>query len=93
MWRMAQEIRAAGFIPAADETFFLDSIGEFGELTTRQREIVTRLLAGERVGGIARDMYLSPSTIRNHLSAVFRKFGVHSQVELISLLKNPSGSP
>jgi DNA-binding CsgD family transcriptional regulator len=89
MWRMAQEIRAAGFLPAADETFSLGSIKEFAELTTRQREIVTRLLAGERVGEIARDMYLSPSTIRNHLTAVFRKFGVHSQVELISLLKNP----
>ena len=92
MWRMAQEIRAAGFLPALEETISLGSIGEFSELTARQREIVTRLLGGERVTEIARDMYLSPSTVRNHLTAVFRRFGVHSQLELISLLKNVSGA-
>jgi DNA-binding CsgD family transcriptional regulator len=88
MWRIAQEVRAAGLIPAAGETLAPGPIKEFGEMTTRQREIVTRLLAGERVGEIAREMYLSPSTVRNHLTAVFRRFGVHSQLELVSVLKN-----
>lgn len=55
------------------------------------KEIVVKLVAGKRVPEIAREMYLSPSTIRNHLTAVFRRFGVHSQVELITLLKRPSG--
>jgi DNA-binding NarL/FixJ family response regulator len=31
-------------------------------------------------------MYLSPNTVRNHLSAVFMKFGVHSQEELLEFL-------
>jgi DNA-binding CsgD family transcriptional regulator len=88
MWRIAQEVRAAGLIPAAGETLPRGQIKEFSEMTSRQREIVTRLLAGERVGEIAREMYLSPSTVRNHLTAVFRRFGVHSQLELISVVKD-----
>jgi DNA-binding CsgD family transcriptional regulator len=93
MWRIAVEVRAAGLTPALGETFPLDPIKEFGEMSTRQREIVARLAAGERVKEIARDMYLSPSTVRNHLTAVFRRFGVHSQLELISVLKDLSAPP
>ena len=59
--------------------------------STRQSEILTRLLRGERVSGIADDLYLSPSTVRNHLTAIYRKFGVHSQAELLAkLLRGPS---
>ena len=57
------------------------------ELSSRQWEIVCRLQRGERVPGIARTMYLSPSTVRNHLTAVFRKFGVNSQEELLAHLR------
>lgn len=57
------------------------------ELSDRQLEIVSRLLAGERVPTIARVMYLSQKTVRTHLSHVFRKFGVHSQAELLEMLR------
>jgi EAL domain-containing protein (putative c-di-GMP-specific phosphodiesterase class I)/DNA-binding CsgD family transcriptional regulator len=56
------------------------------ELPERQHEIVQRLLRGERVPTIARDLYLSQSTVRNHLCSIFRKFGVNSQEELLRLL-------
>jgi DNA-binding CsgD family transcriptional regulator len=58
--------------------------------STRQSEILTRLLRGERVPDIANALYLSPSTVRNHLTAIYRKFGVHSQPELLAkLLRGP----
>jgi DNA-binding NarL/FixJ family response regulator len=44
-------------------------------------------LRGERVSTIAADLYLSASTIRNHLSAIFAKAGVHSQTELLALYR------
>jgi PAS domain S-box-containing protein len=56
------------------------------ELSARQTEIVARLAAGERPADIARSMFLSPSTVRNHLTAVYRKFGVHSQAQLLAAL-------
>ena len=58
-----------------------------GDLSERQQEIVERLLRGERVPGIAAEMHLSPATVRNHLTRVFEKYGVHSQAEMIALLR------
>jgi len=55
-------------------------------LSTRQWEIVTRLVRGERIEDIAAALYLSPSTVRNHLTAIYRKFGVHSQAEFLAKL-------
>ena len=61
-----------------------------GNFSTRQWEILTRLVRGERVEEIAADLYLSPSTVRNHLAAIYKKFGVHSQTELLArLLRAP----
>ena len=57
-----------------------------GNFSTRQWEILTRILRGKRVAEIAADLYLSPSTVRNHLAAIYKKFGVHSQTELVATL-------
>jgi PAS domain S-box-containing protein len=61
-----------------------------GNFSTRQWEILTRLVRGERVEDIAADLYVSPSTVRNHLAAIYKKFGVHSQTQLLAkLLRAP----
>jgi PAS domain S-box-containing protein len=57
-------------------------------LSPRQREVVDRLLRGERMPAIAAAMYLSQSTVRNHLSSVFKHFGVGSQAELLATLRS-----
>ena len=53
------------------------------ELSNREREVARALLSGYRVTTIARHLFLSPSTVRNHLSSMFHKVGVESQAELI----------
>lgn len=58
------------------------------KLTTRETDIICRLMDGDRVPAIARELYLSQSTVRNHLSGAFRKLGVRSQQELIDLLRD-----
>lgn len=63
------------------------SLPEAAQLTPRQVEILKRLLAGDRVPRIARDLYVSQSTVRNHLSLIYRRFAVHSQDELLHLLR------
>lgn len=74
----------------ADTLAQFDAAGVKGaeKLTTREMDIVMRLMDGDRVPAIARDMYLSQSTIRNHLSSVFRKLGVSSQQQLIDLIRD-----
>ena len=57
-------------------------------LSARELDVVTRLHAGDRVPTIAKALFLSPSTVRNQLSSVFTKTGVHSQQELLDLLRN-----
>jgi DNA-binding NarL/FixJ family response regulator len=54
------------------------------QLSPREREILDALAAGQRVGNIAQAFGISAFTVRNHLKAIFRKLGVHSQVELLA---------
>jgi PAS domain S-box-containing protein len=63
-----------------------DPLG-IGQLTTREMEIVTLLASGDRVPSISRRLFLSQSTIRSHLSTIFRKFEVRSQSQLLDLLR------
>jgi DNA-binding CsgD family transcriptional regulator len=56
-------------------------------LTKREKDVLQLLLDGRRVSSIARTLYLSPQTVRNHLKAIFRKLGAHSQAELLDNLR------
>jgi len=55
-------------------------------LSQREREILRAVSSGQRVASIASLLGISPHTVRNHLKAIFRKVGVHSQVELLGHL-------
>jgi PAS domain S-box-containing protein len=83
--RLASQIEASGILAPVIETAAVLGIPATAELSPRQWEIASRLVQGERVATIAAEMYLSQSTVRNHLSAIFQKFGVHSQRELLVL--------
>jgi DNA-binding CsgD family transcriptional regulator len=61
-------------------------------LPLRQREIVAALVQGYRASEIATSMFVSESTVRSHLSAIFKAFGVRSQKELHSLLLSSTHS-
>jgi DNA-binding CsgD family transcriptional regulator len=63
------------------------SIPGLSNLTTRELEIVMRLLEGDRPPAIARNLHLSQSTVRNHLASVFVKIGVNSQQELLDAFR------
>jgi DNA-binding CsgD family transcriptional regulator len=58
------------------------------DLTTREREMFTRLIAGYRVSSIAEDLVLSPSTVRTHLASIFAKLGVSNQSGLLDAVRS-----
>lgn len=82
LWHLTADVRARLTRVVSDT----DAPAVSG-LTERQNEIVRRLLDGQRVQGIARDLCLSPSTVRNHLSATYQRLGVSSQSELIEKMR------
>jgi DNA-binding CsgD family transcriptional regulator len=59
----------------------------FSKLSSREIEVMARLLAGDRVPAIARSLFIAQSTVRNHLSSIFQKLGVGSQQSLIDLMR------
>ena len=87
--RLQQIGRGLHALALAEAFAFLDEADVPGvtKLTTRELDITARLLSGDRVPGIAKAIYLSPSTVRNHLSNVYRKLRVGSQQELIELFR------
>ena len=86
LWRIAMEVQAAGIShrPGLSDAWWTDPV--LRGLSERQAEIVRRVVRGERVATIARELFVSESTVRNHLSAIYRKVGVHSQSELLARL-------
>ncbi len=65
----------------------LAELAGLSRLTNRELDIVGRLLHGDRVPAIAETLFLSQSTVRNHLSSVFGKLRVSSQQQLLDLLR------
>jgi DNA-binding CsgD family transcriptional regulator len=54
------------------------------DLTDRESAVLQRLIRGERTAEIAEGLFVSESTVRNHLSAVYRKVGVKTKSELVA---------
>lgn len=90
LWQFDETIRAAAASRMAREHRWPPGMNR---LTVREMEIVTRIMNGDRVPTIASDLFLSQSTVRNHLSSVFEKLNVSSQQELVHLLRKTDETP
>jgi len=82
---MAQAIRA---VPTASRTAVaFRPAGPLNRLSARELEVAYRLWSGDRVQAIAEALFVSPSTVRNQLSSIYRKLGLGTQQELIDYLR------
>ena len=91
--RIGHEVESSGRLTVVSAMPQRSDVPGLDELSERQWEVATRLVRGERVPTIARGMFLSPSTVRNHLSTIYRKVGVSSQAALLELLQDAGGEP
>lgn len=57
----------------------------FEQLSSREMEIVTKILQGMRLSDIAEQLFLSPKTISTHRSRAYEKLSVGTDMELFKL--------
>jgi DNA-binding CsgD family transcriptional regulator len=93
LWRIAAEVEASGILQQLGNRANPACFPRIEGLSSRQWEVLSHLMRGERVPKIAATLFISQSTVRNHLSAIFERFGVHSQAELLALLGNTDEPP
>lgn len=74
-----------GWARALHERWSAPSPAPSRPLTPREATVLPRLLAGATTKQIARDLTLSPETIKDVLPRVYAKYGVATRVELIAL--------
>ena len=52
-------------------------------LTPRQLDVLAAMMEGKCNKAICRELNLAESTVKNHLTAIFRKLGVRNRVEAV----------
>jgi len=92
LWKIAAEVEASGLLQRTMPVPNVSRLPHMNALTSRQWEVLSRLVRGERVPTIAGELHVSQSTVRNHLGAIFERFGVHSQAELLQVLQSAPGA-
>lgn len=69
--------RWGGRLPGAGDAGRL-----FAELTPLQRDVALLVMSGATNSEIARELHLSPHTVRNCLSRIMMQFGARNRTEL-----------
>ncbi len=64
-------------------TVFATSSGDDAELSNREREVLSLMAGGATNKEIADRLFLSPHTIKDHTSALYRKLGVRNRAEAV----------
>ena len=76
--RIAQRLMGFFSAPEADV-----ACGAFPELSAREREVLDLIARGRNNAEIARRLFVSPKTVRNHVSNIFLKLGVADRAQAI----------
>jgi len=79
----------AGGAELAVVSYDLGSV-ELGRLTAVEREVAALLLAGRSRSAIAMARGRSKATIARQVESIYKKLGVRSRAELVSLLTRPA---
>jgi DNA-binding NarL/FixJ family response regulator len=54
-------------------------------LTSREREVLTRVAGGLTNGQIAQELFMSPATVKTHVNRMMAKLAVHDRAQLVVL--------
>ncbi|NVB41748.1 response regulator [Pseudenhygromyxa sp. WMMC2535] len=83
---IARVLADVGALPNATASHDWRRVPGLEDLSPREAEVLDALLAHRRPPQIAKDLGISPHTVRNHLKSIYAKCGVRSQTELLQLI-------
>jgi two-component system nitrate/nitrite response regulator NarL len=88
----AVEVAAQGELVAPRELLQLllayEDVGGLGLLSARQQEILDFVVEGLSNAQIAQRLYLSESTVKQHLRSAYKVLGVSNRMEAARLMRN-----
>lgn len=65
-----------------------ETITLYDEMTGREREIASLLAEGQTNRQIADKLYISEGTVKNYISSIYDKTGIHDRVKLVVALSS-----
>jgi Response regulator containing a CheY-like receiver domain and an HTH DNA-binding domain len=69
-----------------ENNVFDESLSVYGDMTGREREIASLLAEGLTNRQIADKLYISEGTVKNYISSIYDKTGIHDRVKLVVAL-------
>ena len=82
-WAAADIVRAVRVVGLGQEIFAPGPERAGKPLTGRERDVVALISQGATNAEIADRLYLSPHTIKEHTSSIYRKLGVRNRAEAV----------
>ena len=74
--------------PAPELEINLANTASRFEISQRELDVLRLLLKGKGRSSIGEELYISPNTVKTHISNIYKKTGVTSRIELLDLLNN-----
>jgi two-component system NarL family response regulator len=86
-WLPALELGVVLQLLIANQEHRRDSDDLLATLTPRERDVLFLLVEGAGRNEVAKRLQLSANTVRTHLQSLMSKFGVHSTLEVVALVR------
>jgi DNA-binding NarL/FixJ family response regulator len=64
-----------------------------GALTSREAQVLRRIVAGQSTGQMAREMDLATSTLRSYIKSILAKLGAHSRLQAAAIASRAGQPP
>ena len=82
-WGAPDVVKAVRMVALGMEVFGPQTEAPAPGLSGREREVLTEIASGATNREIAERLYLSPHTVKEHTSSIYRKLGVRNRAEAV----------
>jgi DNA-binding NarL/FixJ family response regulator len=82
-WAATDVVNAVRMVALGMSVFEPGSDESPAGLSSREREVLSLIATGATNGEIAADLFLSPHTVKEHTSTLYRKLGVRNRAEAV----------